>query len=166
MPGRKRVTPFAASLLLLVSIINLALLAQLPVQVTGVDGLFERPLADPPLNPGGREAPSSDHTLFFPAIAVDSTTLGHQQPLPYLQLAPMTHLDVVPEGLQLVAYGSDFCTEPGCSPVSIEVGDRIAVRDIQLGELGTFQVPLIVPELVGDYQVTARQTLADGTVLD
>src|SRR4030042_2370260 len=166
MSGRKIKILFTLSLLLLITIFSAYIMTDLPVRSARAYGLTEQSTPNPADSPGQQGTELYSYQLFMPLIVEKYEFLVLEQPIPYLQVAPMTHLDVIPEDRQITAYGRDFCIDPDCSPVSIKIGDRIILENVELDEFGSFQVPLTITELVGEYLVTAYQTLADGTVVE
>jgi hypothetical protein len=87
---------------------------------------------------------------------------------PYLQLVgtiPITGQATVFRGEQVTAFGSGFCGAPGCSAVTISIGDRIAAREVDVGPNGTFRAAVRVSEIPGQYLVTASQRGAGGSTL-
>jgi hypothetical protein len=79
---------------------------------------------------------------------------------PYLQLVgtiPITGQATVFRGEEVTAYGSAFCGAPGCSAVTIRIGDRIAARGVDVSPNGTFRAAVRVSEMPGQYLVTASQ---------
>jgi hypothetical protein len=87
---------------------------------------------------------------------------------PYLQLVgtiPITGQATVFRGEEVTAYGSAFCGAPGCSAVTITIGDRIAARGVDVSPSGTFRAEVRVSELPGQYLVTASQRGPGGSML-
>lgn len=88
---------------------------------------------------------------------------------PYLQLVgtvPIAGQATVVTGDTVRAFGSGFCGSPGCSPVVLRIGARIAARGIEVGENGTFRAAFTVVEDPGRYTVTASQSSPAGGVLE
>jgi hypothetical protein len=88
---------------------------------------------------------------------------------PYLQLVgtvPIAGQATVVTGDTVRAFGSGFCGSPGCSPVILRIGDRLAARGIEVGENGTFRAAFTVVEDPGRYTVTASQRSPGGGVLE
>ena len=155
----------SAMLLLLVSILVQAQPGGLAAQAAGPN----RPAGSPaavatPQPPGSR--PSAQHLLFLPLTTsnFDVSQLA-QEPPPYLQIAPMTNLDIIPPGEQVTAYGSNFCSDPGCSPVTLSVAGHQVAGEIQVSATGTFTEPVTINEFIGRYELTASQSGANGSEL-
>jgi hypothetical protein len=90
------------------------------------------------------------------------------QAQPYLQLVgtiPITGQATVFRGEEVTAYGSAFCGAPGCSDVTITIGDRIAARGVDVSPNGTFRAEVRVSEMPGQYLVTASQRGPGGSAL-
>jgi photosystem II stability/assembly factor-like uncharacterized protein len=90
------------------------------------------------------------------------------QALPYLQLVgtiPVTGQTIAATGDTFEAYGSGFCAAPGCSTVTIRIGNRVAVKNVDVDEKGTFKATVTVTEMAGQYRVTASQTTGNNKEL-
>src|SRR5580765_5262961 len=88
---------------------------------------------------------------------------------PYLQLTgtiPIAGQATVASGDTATAYGSGFCGAPGCSAVTLTIGDRIAARAVQVSTDGTFRAAFVVTEDPGRYTVTASQQGSGGATLE
>jgi len=68
-------------------------------------------------------------------------------------------------GDTVTVFGSGFCGAAGCSPVTVTIGDRVAVEGIQVGADGTFKATFTVTEIPARYIVTASQKGADGSLI-
>jgi hypothetical protein len=90
---------------------------------------------------------------------------------PYLQLVgtvPIRGLTTALSGDEISAYGTGFCpvlTVGRCSPVVLQVGDRVAVEQVPVANDGTFRITFTVTESPGYYTVTASQTDSGGSTL-
>jgi hypothetical protein len=94
---------------------------------------------------------------------------GARAATPYLQLVgtiPVAGQATVATGDTAKAYGSSFCGAPGCSPVTLTIGARVAARGVEVSENGTFRAAFEVSEDPGRYTVTASQRAADGSTLE
>lgn len=80
---------------------------------------------------------------------------------PYVQLNP----SVIGTGGTVTVFGSGFCPDPACSPVTVRVNDRVVASQVQVDATGQFQTAFVVTEIPGVYEVVASQTLADGSVI-
>jgi hypothetical protein len=104
-------------------------------------------------------------------VAANGPAVAHtaQAATPYLQLAgtiPVAGQATVASGDTARAYASGFCGAPGCSPVTLRIGERIAARGVEVSENGTFRTSFTVLEDPGRYTVTASQRAADGSMLE
>ena len=87
---------------------------------------------------------------------------------PYLQMRgtlPITGQTSVLPGDEVLLHGSGFCGAPGCSPVTVTVGDRQAVSGVPVDADGRFWTAFTVSETYGRYLVRVSQTDANGSVL-
>jgi hypothetical protein len=124
-----------------------------------------------PLSTPGSSVPSG--LLARQTIALRPAIQAAQQVLaaPYLRLfgtIPITGQTTALSGDQVTAYGSAFCPNVNvfqCSPLTLQVGDRIAVEQVPVANDGTFRVTFTVTELPGYYTVTASQFRSDGSTL-
>lgn len=66
---------------------------------------------------------------------------------------------------QVTAFGSEFCSAPSCSTVTITIDERLAVSGVQVGPDGKFQVTFTIIDPAGNYTVTASQTNSEGSVI-
>jgi hypothetical protein len=114
---------------------------------------------------------STKHTA-YPEIA-ESQPAASSSSAPHLQLvgtvAIAGHAAAV-NGDTVTAYGTGFCDDPGCSSITLRVGNRVAVQGVKVSRArrapgGTFRTTFTVRERPGRYTVTASQTAADGSTL-
>jgi hypothetical protein len=118
----------------------------------------------------GHLSPITSASFFRQAAAQDRPRPQAVAPppdAPYLRLAgtlPITGQTTALTGDTVSAYGSGFCGA-GCSPVTLTVGDRVAVEQVPVVSDGTFRINFTVTENPGLYTVTALQSAADGSTL-
>jgi hypothetical protein len=87
---------------------------------------------------------------------------------PYLRLIgtlPISGQAAALPGDTVSAYGSGFCRSHACPPVTLTVGDRIAVEQVPVNGDGTFQATFTITEKPGYYIVTASQAAANNSTL-
>lgn len=84
---------------------------------------------------------------------------------PFLQLVGTIGPKASASGDSVVAYGSRFCGAPGCSPVTLKVGERVAAQQVPVTSDGRFEAKFIVTENPGIYIVTASQIAGDGSTI-
>jgi hypothetical protein len=85
-----------------------------------------------------------------------------QQPgtQPYLQLVgtvPITGEAVALMGDSVSVYGSGYCPEQRCGPVTLRVADRVVTSALKVEGNGTFHLSVKITEVPGVYLVTATQ---------
>jgi hypothetical protein len=92
-----------------------------------------------------------------------SATLATAQASPSIQVSPTP----IGRGQVTTVYGRDFCADPACSAVFILVDDSPLTNDgVQVNSDGTFSFPFVATQIPNQYRVTARQTAADGSLLE
>ena len=81
---------------------------------------------------------------------------------PSIQVAPTP----VGRGQQVYVHGSGFCGSTGCSTVTIMLDDTVLGSEVHVEDDGTFTFSFIALQVPNQYGVAARQTSADGSILE
>ncbi|MEA2563058.1 MAG: hypothetical protein QOH06_4562 [Acidobacteriota bacterium] len=105
-------------------------------------------------------------------LAADAPGRKEEQPatgpLPYLQLVgplKVTGQPTAATGDAVQVYGSGFCAAPGCSSITLRIGNRVAAKSVKVDGKGSFKATVKVTELPGQYRVSATQKNETGEVL-